>query len=157
MKINSNTLNLIKESYDFKALEQIIHKVASENNIENVESVEITLAQNQGIVGFKIAQEMPIEEEQVQQQVPQQPQPVAQQPQEQVQQQPQEQPQETAPEEETENVEEPVDPETEVISEEEGKVKLDEMRQQYEEAMKNQDTSWLQELAQLAPVPEQKQ
>ena len=53
MKINSNTVSLTKESEDFKALEEVIKKVASENGIEAVESIEISLSPEEGLIGFK--------------------------------------------------------------------------------------------------------
>jgi hypothetical protein len=53
MKINSNTIKLEKES--FEKLETIIKKIASENKIENVESIQIKLSKEQGIIRFKNA------------------------------------------------------------------------------------------------------
>ena len=52
MRINSNTIKLEKESYE--KVENIIKKIAADNNIENVEGVSIKLSSNQGIVSFKI-------------------------------------------------------------------------------------------------------
>jgi len=51
MKINSNTVQLETEHH--QAVETIIKKIASENKIENVESVSITLDPKQGMVQFK--------------------------------------------------------------------------------------------------------
>ena len=52
MKINSNTLKLEKESHE--KLEEIIKKIASENKIENVKSVQIKLSKENGIVRFAV-------------------------------------------------------------------------------------------------------
>jgi len=57
MKINSNTVGITKESSEYKELEDIITKIASENKIDNVERVAISLSQDKGIIGFKVAQE----------------------------------------------------------------------------------------------------
>ena len=57
MKLNSNTICLTKESEDFKTIEELVKKVASANDVENVESVNIVLSEDGGIVGFKVAQE----------------------------------------------------------------------------------------------------
>lgn len=51
MKLNSNTI--ILDETDRKALEDIIVKVASSNEIENVESISIHLSSTDGSVKFK--------------------------------------------------------------------------------------------------------
>jgi hypothetical protein len=53
MKINSNTISLEKE--DHAKLEEIVTKIASDNSIENIEAVNITLTQENGLVSFKEA------------------------------------------------------------------------------------------------------
>jgi len=55
MKINSNTVCLTKESSAFNALEDIIIKIAAVNGIKDVDSVQIQLTADKGIVGFKTA------------------------------------------------------------------------------------------------------
>ena len=55
MKINSNTVSIEKTSAEYKALEEVITKIASENKIENVAEVQIALSQNSGLIGFKTA------------------------------------------------------------------------------------------------------
>ena len=52
MKINSNTIKLEKESYE--KLETIIKKIAQDNKIENVSSIEIKLSKENGTVKFAI-------------------------------------------------------------------------------------------------------
>jgi hypothetical protein len=54
MKINSNTIKL--EGQDYKSLESVITKIAAENKVNNVESVEIKLTANEGMIIFKTAQ-----------------------------------------------------------------------------------------------------
>jgi len=61
MKINSNTIYLTKESLGYEELEDAIKKIASENNIDNVDSIQISLSPEKGIINFKSAQEVPIE------------------------------------------------------------------------------------------------
>lgn len=56
MKVNSNTVSITKESSEYQVIEGIIKKIASENEIDSVESVKIVLSAEQGIVGFKIAE-----------------------------------------------------------------------------------------------------
>jgi len=55
MKINSNTISLTKESSDFQKIEEVIMKVAAVNGIKDVESVQIQLMPDKGVVGFKLA------------------------------------------------------------------------------------------------------
>jgi hypothetical protein len=55
IKINSNIINVTKESSVYKELEEIITKIASENKIDNVEVIEIVLSPSKGMIGFKIA------------------------------------------------------------------------------------------------------
>ena len=55
MKINSNTISLTKESSEFSKIEDIIMKIAAVNGIKDVESVQIQLTADKGIVGFKTA------------------------------------------------------------------------------------------------------
>jgi len=50
MKINSNTILL--ESKDYKELEGIVEKIASANNINDVDSIKIQLKQDGGIIKF---------------------------------------------------------------------------------------------------------
>jgi len=57
MKVNSNTVSLTKESSEYQAIEGIIKKIASENEIDSVESVRIALSAEEGLIGFKIAEE----------------------------------------------------------------------------------------------------
>lgn len=56
MKINSNTIGLSKESSEFSKIEDIIMKIAAVNGIKDVESVQIQLTADKGIVGFKTAE-----------------------------------------------------------------------------------------------------
>ena len=55
MKINSNTIKLEKKSH--VELENIIKKIAVDNKIENVGSVEVKLSKNNGVVKFAIIDE----------------------------------------------------------------------------------------------------
>ena len=41
MKVNSNTVSITKESSEYQVIEGIIKKIASENEIDSVESVKI--------------------------------------------------------------------------------------------------------------------
>jgi len=50
MKINSNTILL--ESNDYKELEGIVEKIASVNNINDVDSIQIQLKKDSGIIKF---------------------------------------------------------------------------------------------------------
>lgn len=59
MKINSNTIYIEKESSEYGELETIIKKIASENEIDNVESIQISLSSDEGVIGFKVAQDAP--------------------------------------------------------------------------------------------------
>ena len=52
MKINSNTIKLEKES--FEKLEEVVKKIASENEIENVKEIKIKLSKKSGVVKFAI-------------------------------------------------------------------------------------------------------
>lgn len=56
MKINSNTISLTKESSEFSKIEDIIMKIAAVNGIKDVDSVQIQLTADKGIVGFKTAE-----------------------------------------------------------------------------------------------------
>lgn len=56
MKINSNTISLDRD--DYAALEDMIKKIASENKIEDVNEVHISLDQNKGMISFKTAGEL---------------------------------------------------------------------------------------------------
>jgi hypothetical protein len=53
MKINSNKVVIEKEAHS--ELEQIIAKIASDNGIDNVEEVKISLTKDGGIISFKEA------------------------------------------------------------------------------------------------------
>jgi len=53
MKINSNTIKL--EEQDYKNLESVITKIASENKIEDVAEIDISITADEGIVKFKKA------------------------------------------------------------------------------------------------------
>jgi hypothetical protein len=53
MKINSNTIKL--ENQDYKNLEYVIKKIASENKINDIESIDIKLTANEGAIRFKTA------------------------------------------------------------------------------------------------------
>ena len=53
IKINSNTFSLNKESSEFKALEEIVTKIATDNKIEGVDSIHISLSKDDGLIGFK--------------------------------------------------------------------------------------------------------
>lgn len=57
MKLNSNTIAL--EEQDYKNLEGVIKKIASENNIEDVEQIQISLTANEGVISFKTAGKIP--------------------------------------------------------------------------------------------------
>ena len=57
MQINSNTISLNSSDSNFKELEEVVTKIASDNDINNVESVNISLSQEGGHIGFKTAQE----------------------------------------------------------------------------------------------------
>jgi len=52
MKINSNTVCLDKE--DHAKLEEVIKKIASENKIENVKEIHVSLSKDNGIIKFGI-------------------------------------------------------------------------------------------------------
>lgn len=52
-KVNSNTISLGSE--DYSRIEKILKKVASDNNINGVSSIDIILSEDSGIVGFKTA------------------------------------------------------------------------------------------------------
>jgi len=54
MKLNSNTFTLEGESY--KELENIIKKIASENEIKDVMGVDIKLSKDEGLIRFVIAE-----------------------------------------------------------------------------------------------------
>lgn len=56
MQINSSTIKISGEVY--KQIEGIVSKIASANNINNVESIKISLNENSGVVSFKIAEEV---------------------------------------------------------------------------------------------------
>ena len=53
IKLNSNTFSLGKE--DHKTLEGIITKVAAEAGVQNVESINISMTADRGVVQFKEA------------------------------------------------------------------------------------------------------
>jgi len=53
MKLNSNTIKLSETEH--KKIEAIIKKVASENNIKNVKTINISLNKDNGVVKFKEA------------------------------------------------------------------------------------------------------
>ena len=53
MKINSNTIKLDKG--DFKNVESILKKIASDNGIGDINSIEIKLSKDSGLVSFKKA------------------------------------------------------------------------------------------------------
>lgn len=52
MKINSNIVTLEKENYE--KIENIIKKIASENGINEVESIQIKINSKEGSVNFNI-------------------------------------------------------------------------------------------------------
>jgi hypothetical protein len=56
MKINSNTISIDKKSAEYQALERVVLKVAAQNGIKDVESVQIKLSEDQGIMGFKTSE-----------------------------------------------------------------------------------------------------
>jgi hypothetical protein len=56
MKINSSTVSIDKTSAEYQALEGIIFKIAAQNGIKDVESVHVSLSEEQGIVGYKVAE-----------------------------------------------------------------------------------------------------
>lgn len=55
MKVNSNMIHLAEDSKEYKALEEIIKKIASENDIKDVTGVSIRLGSEEGMVQFKQA------------------------------------------------------------------------------------------------------
>jgi hypothetical protein len=57
MKINSNTFSLEKEAYE--ELENVVRKIAEENEISDVEEINIKISKDEGIVLFKQAKEKP--------------------------------------------------------------------------------------------------
>lgn len=59
MKVNSNTIHLSEETQEYKDLEAIIKKVASDNGVEDVFSISIALSPEKGLINFKTAQEAP--------------------------------------------------------------------------------------------------
>ena len=61
MKINSNTIKLEKNEY--VALEDVIKKIASMNNIDNVDRVNIQLSQEEGTIKFSMKDFMKDSEE----------------------------------------------------------------------------------------------
>ena len=58
MKINSNTVSLNRKDAQFKELENIITKIASDNSIDNVEFINIKLSPEAGYIGFKTAEDL---------------------------------------------------------------------------------------------------
>lgn len=53
MKINSNTIVMENTDNSYKEIESSIKKLAEENNIDNVESVHISLKRDSGKILFK--------------------------------------------------------------------------------------------------------
>jgi hypothetical protein len=53
MKINSNTIVMENTDNSYKEIESYIKKLAEENNIDNVESVHISLKRDSGKILFK--------------------------------------------------------------------------------------------------------
>ena len=51
MKINSNTISLDRE--DYEKLEGVIKKIASDNGIENVNEIHLSLEPDKGMIIFK--------------------------------------------------------------------------------------------------------
>lgn len=60
----NNTIAISKDDAAFSTLEDIIKKLAIENNIDNVESINIFIDKKEGTVSFKTAFQGPVEEEQ---------------------------------------------------------------------------------------------
>jgi len=56
MKINSNTISLDMEEY--AAVEKVIEKIASDNQIDNVKEVRVVLSPESGTIKFKSAEDM---------------------------------------------------------------------------------------------------
>lgn len=52
MKLNSNTIILKHNSDEYKTIEKIITKIASENNVDNVNRISISLNKDNGLVTF---------------------------------------------------------------------------------------------------------
>jgi len=55
MKINSNTISLDREEY--AAVEKVIEKIASDNQIDNVKEVRVVLSPESGTIKFRSAEE----------------------------------------------------------------------------------------------------
>ena len=55
MQVNSNTILINKEAEEFKEIETILTKIATENGIEDVGSINISFDQEEGIISFKKA------------------------------------------------------------------------------------------------------
>ena len=55
MEINSNTILINKVSEEFKEIETILTRIAAENGIEDVGSINISFDQEEGIISFKKA------------------------------------------------------------------------------------------------------
>lgn len=60
MKINSSTFSFDRISEEYQAIEQIIKKIATDNNVTDIESVHATINAEDGVIVFK---EASIEEE----------------------------------------------------------------------------------------------
>ncbi|GEM_PF-4999573 len=56
MKINSNTIVLAKESDLYKELENVITKIAEENNISNIKQASLAVTKDNGFISFKVAE-----------------------------------------------------------------------------------------------------
>ena len=55
MQVNSNIILINKEAEEFKEIETILTKIATENGIEDVGSINISFDQEEGIISFKKA------------------------------------------------------------------------------------------------------
>jgi len=55
MQLNSNTIALSSE--DYTKLENLVTKLATENKIENVESIHIAITKDSGIIRFRTAED----------------------------------------------------------------------------------------------------
>src|SRR5271157_6388303 len=57
MKLNSNSILITKESEEYKELEAILNKIASDNKVEDVVAINVELRPGEGIASYKLAGE----------------------------------------------------------------------------------------------------
>ena len=57
IKLNSTMFQINKESEEFKTLESILTKIASDNKIDNVEEIRMLVSKDNGVIKFRIAED----------------------------------------------------------------------------------------------------